>query len=148
MKAAVTTDHRDRATEEETLDDAANEIPIADERGGVVPIEVTVDAEAIHTVKVAAEHAHKVCDDGQQWNQNQAREKSRHHEMLDRTDAHAAQGVDLFCDSHRSQPSGHRTPHATRQHRGGEHWTKFSNCLLYTSPSPRDATLSRMPSSA
>ena len=24
----------------------------------------------------------------------------------------------------------------------------FSNCLLYTSPSPRDATLSRMPSSA
>ena len=24
----------------------------------------------------------------------------------------------------------------------------FKNCLLYTSPSPRDATLSRMPSSA
>ena len=24
----------------------------------------------------------------------------------------------------------------------------FSDCLLYTSPSPRDATLSRMPSSA
>ena len=27
----------------------------------------------------------------------------------------------------------------------GKHW---SGCLLYTSPSPRDATLSRMPSSA
>ena len=26
--------------------------------------------------------------------------------------------------------------------------TKSSDCLLYTSPSPRDATLSRMPSSA
>ena len=26
--------------------------------------------------------------------------------------------------------------------------TKNTNCLLYTSPSPRDATLSRMPSSA
>ena len=26
--------------------------------------------------------------------------------------------------------------------------TKAKNCLLYTSPSPRDATLSRMPSSA
>ena len=25
---------------------------------------------------------------------------------------------------------------------------KYPNCLLYTSPSPRDATLSRMPSSA
>ena len=36
-----------------------------------------------------------------------------------------------------------------------EHWyhdsdseAKFRHCLLYTSPSPRDATLSRMPSSA
>ena len=27
-------------------------------------------------------------------------------------------------------------------------WSGFSTCLLYTSPSPRDATLSRMPSSA
>ena len=26
--------------------------------------------------------------------------------------------------------------------------TKVTDCLLYTSPSPRDATLSRMPSSA
>ena len=25
---------------------------------------------------------------------------------------------------------------------------EYNNCLLYTSPSPRDATLSRMPSSA
>ena len=25
---------------------------------------------------------------------------------------------------------------------------QYKNCLLYTSPSPRDATLSRMPSSA
>ena len=27
-------------------------------------------------------------------------------------------------------------------------YNEFSSCLLYTSPSPRDATLSRMPSSA
>ena len=27
-------------------------------------------------------------------------------------------------------------------------WRSYSDCLLYTSPSPRDATLSRMPSSA
>ena len=36
--------------------------------------------------------------------------------------------------------------------KNGEHlfgkFGKDSNCLLYTSPSPRDATLSRMPSSA
>ena len=30
----------------------------------------------------------------------------------------------------------------------GQQQNKVSNCLLYTSPSPRDATLSRMPSSA
>ena len=30
----------------------------------------------------------------------------------------------------------------------GEHLEKVQDCLLYTSPSPRDATLSRMPSSA
>ena len=29
-----------------------------------------------------------------------------------------------------------------------KYMTKFYTCLLYTSPSPRDATLSRMPSSA
>ena len=31
---------------------------------------------------------------------------------------------------------------------GGTDWTPMQSCLLYTSPSPRDATLSRMPSSA
>ena len=31
---------------------------------------------------------------------------------------------------------------------GGKLMAEFGNCLLYTSPSPRDATLSRMPSSA
>ena len=30
----------------------------------------------------------------------------------------------------------------------GEHYRREFLCLLYTSPSPRDATLSRMPSSA
>ena len=31
---------------------------------------------------------------------------------------------------------------------GADQLELFSDCLLYTSPSPRDATLSRMPSSA
>ena len=30
----------------------------------------------------------------------------------------------------------------------GHNWEQINSCLLYTSPSPRDATLSRMPSSA
>ena len=30
----------------------------------------------------------------------------------------------------------------------GEMWVKYNDCLLYTSPSPRDMRRSRMPSSA
>ena len=38
-----------------------------------------------------------------------------------------------------------RTEPKTSSH---EKFVQYTNCLLYTSPSPRDATLSRMPSSA
>ena len=40
---------------------------------------------------------------------------------------------------------------AERKHEGAYHYTdpsKIPDCLLYTSPSPRDRCLSRMPSSA
>ena len=37
---------------------------------------------------------------------------------------------------------------ARAQARADEAYNKADDCLLYTSPSPRDATLSRMPSSA
>ena len=36
----------------------------------------------------------------------------------------------------------------TDSSRGEEIAKQYNTCLLYTSPSPRDATLSRMPSSA
>ena len=39
-------------------------------------------------------------------------------------------------------------PHNTPVADGGQIQTSAYSCLLYTSPSPRDATLSRMPSSA
>ena len=43
-------------------------------------------------------------------------------------------------------------PHIIESEFMQEHWEQFleriTYCLLYTSPSPRDATLSRMPSSA
>ena len=37
---------------------------------------------------------------------------------------------------------------ASQSHGPQMDWELFRDCLLYTSPSPRDATLSRMPSSA
>ena len=39
-----------------------------------------------------------------------------------------------------------RNPHQTGKY--GNSLLHYAACLLYTSPSPRDATLSRMPSSA
>ena len=39
-----------------------------------------------------------------------------------------------------------RGPEKKKKHKGKGH--RISNCLLYTSPSPRDGLLSRMPSSA
>ena len=41
-----------------------------------------------------------------------------------------------------------QTPNIDRLAREGLTLNRFYSCLLYTSPSPRDATLSRMPSSA
>ena len=48
-------------------------------------------------------------------------------------------------------PANTTTFHDTNASQGEDYCykvTAFNNCLLYTSPSPRDATLSRMPSSA
>ena len=38
--------------------------------------------------------------------------------------------------------------HGVTKYESFEHYAEHYSCLLYTSPSPRDATLSRMPSSA
>ena len=43
---------------------------------------------------------------------------------------------------------GLRTPKEGKVIVGEQDMSRLSSCLLYTSPSPRDATLSRMPSSA
>ena len=44
---------------------------------------------------------------------------------------------------------GHKIIMMTARGRGsGKDWTDLTSCLLYTSPSPRDGRISRMPSSA
>ena len=55
-------------------------------------------------------------------------------------DGSATAGAGVACTAHvYVVPNGGAVGDATRM---------FNVCLLYTSPSPRDATLSRMPSSA
>ena len=55
-----------------------------------------------------------------------------------------------FVDAHEHQGEDYRLVTRTAQNNDTQEWTftKGNSCLLYTSPSPRDATLSRMPSSA
>ena len=55
-------------------------------------------------------------------------------------EAQAAQQADAEVQAQQAQVQAAQLDGAMR--------TLLSNCLLYTSPSPRDATLSRMPSSA
>ena len=45
-------------------------------------------------------------------------------------------------------PEGYKFIRAQAEYRIVEGQTQYTFCLLYTSPRPRDATLSRMPSSA
>ena len=74
----------------------------------------------------------------------------------------AAEILDSFSIPHEDQIiSAHRTPERLNEYAKHAEKSKFKviiagaggaahlpGCLLYTSPSPRDATLSRMPSSA
>ena len=58
-------------------------------------------------------------------------------------------GDDQCTESFVGFPDGERNPVvSTVQTSGCERLGDIRSCLLYTSPSPRDATLSRMPSSA
>ena len=69
--------------------------------------------------------------------------------MAPKTDSTARRGtkkkvtmMDQFWAAKKEQPE------ALLFFRMGDFYELFGDCLLYTSPSPRDATLSRMPSSA
>src|SRR5665647_3706417 len=50
--------------------------------------------------------------------------------------------------SRRDEVGGHGPSHDSETNEGNCRHYKFPFCLLYTSPSPRDGLLSRMPSSA
>ena len=56
----------------------------------------------------------------------------------------------LYRERYAGFTAKHFHEHLVRHHgfRWGYTWTKSYLCLLYTSPSPRDGLLSRMPSSA
>ena len=51
----------------------------------------------------------------------------------------------LRAQFHRKKESSFVQPHISEAF---DEWAAFKPCLLYTSPSPRDGLLSRMPSSA
>ena len=57
------------------------------------------------------------------------------------------EGVEVFMRKwHKEGGNGRATQDGCN--RGFNRWRQYTRCLLYTSPSPRDGLLSRMPSSA
>ena len=58
----------------------------------------------------------------------------------------AARVMDLEVETLTGAPAGARSPERLNQRNG--YRERVWDCLLYTSPSPRDGLLSRMPSSA
>ena len=60
--------------------------------------------------------------------------------------AHTIRGIEISANHVKSKREGMVYAKATFIHKGRT--TQLWNCLLYTSPSPRDGLLSRMPSSA
>ena len=67
---------------------------------------------------------------------------------------HCIESVAQYCEKYDiehivlTQPKLRIKPDIFSTNRSEESYMKYGGCLLYTSPSPRDATLSRMPSSA
>ena len=57
-------------------------------------------------------------------------------------------GVPAWADTSNSSGGGGGSTEYPYEIYGSQNWSVVNACLLYTSPSPRDATLSRMPSSA
>ena len=73
----------------------------------------------------------------------------------DRIEAHGVSGYTVY--NHMLLPVSFKSVEADYEHLkkfvqvwdvAAERQVQITGCLLYTSPSPRDATLSRMPSSA
>ena len=78
--------------------------------------------------------------------------ESRYRWLVTATDSEGLLAAHGFITNIHSEFRNYKTPYAyvvtdRPVYRPGQD-VKFSACLLYTSPSPRDATLSRMPSSA
>ena len=68
----------------------------------------------MHGGEIAAEHADDVAEYGQDGNDAHTREHPGHDEVVDGTDRHDAQCVDLLRDLHRGDLRGNRRAHAPR----------------------------------
>src|SRR5262245_47657967 len=127
MEAAVAAHDRDRTTEEETLEDAAEQVEVLDEAFGVFPVVVLVDVEDVNAVEITADDAHEVGHDRERGNHEDAGQEPRHHEVMHGVGSHAFEGIDLLGNSHCAEFSRHCRAYAASKHRRGEHRAELAD---------------------
>src|SRR5262245_63225676 len=99
MEAAVAAHDRDRTTEEETLEDAAEQVEVLDEAFGVFPVVVFIDVQDVNAVEIAADDAHEVGHDRERGNHEDAGQEPRHDEVMHGVGSIALECVDMIGNS-------------------------------------------------
>jgi len=84
----VATDHRNRRSKKDTLEQPNKQIEIGHEFSTVVPIVMYVNADNINAIEVTASDAHEISHHCQSRYQKQARQKPRHDQITNRIGTH------------------------------------------------------------
>src|SRR5208283_2143960 len=119
VEAAMAADERNRRAEEDRLEQTDIQVHQADMPPGVQPVVMGIYMVDMDRDERPAENPHEVGDDGQQGDQEDAGQQSRHHQVVDRVGAQASESVDLLGDAHGAQLSRHGAADPAGQHGGG-----------------------------
>ena len=110
VEAAMATDQGDRRAEEVALEHAGEDIQAVHEVAGVLPVGERIDVEDLRADDRAADDPHEVAHQGQERDQQDARQEPRDDQVVDRVGPQRREGVDLLGHAHRPQLGGHAEP--------------------------------------
>lgn len=116
----MTADEGDRGAKKDRFEHTRENIEHTHDVSRIFPVIAPVDAQKFDAEERPADDAEKVGEEGEAGDEDQAREESRHDEIVNGVDAHARKRVDLFGNAHRSEFRGDGASDASREHRRGE----------------------------